>query len=337
MPILKDLWKKRKGQHILEYLDNLSNGFISAVKPEEVKYSSIKKEFKGKDFHLIYQEKGNDVDINLITNYKAPIGEISIGVGTAFGLPSKKLFEASFLKKDLLDNFLTESNDFNKGLLEEMIKDKVKDKDSVSLILFMSKTQVECLFEIKSNKGVFSQRSIFDNSLGKESFRVSSARQIEVGDTKVTLLGKLALELDYEKISEEDAKDIVQDQLEKDLIKHGLNYLPPSLKIKEATLENELTNFMADDGTGKLILGRGFELKSIFYYEIQGDYKERLDDIKAYGCDVSFSEGVTKLYGNPLLITRLGQELAGKQDYGLLKEREVPLISNKKEGLSTTD
>lgn len=309
------------GQHILDYLDKLSNGLISAVKPEEVVYSKEKNEFKGKDFHLICEKRDDRLAMVLNSNYKSPIGNISLGIAAPV-LMKKRIFEQELIKKEVLDNFLTQSNELNKGLLEEMLKDKVENgtlsrsgkPSQFSLEIFKDGPAYSLIIESKKGKFFYSN----PHKLEGEGTFLDFSEKFEIDNILITIEGELAAKIAYKKISQEEAKKIAVKKLKEEINNTEFKHLN-DFKIKEATLKDGLEKCMAEDEAGKLYFKT--EFGRVFSYEIQGNYTEKTDILNAYGCRIYFKDGKTLLSGNPLIITKLGRELVGKQDYGLLKEK----------------
>jgi hypothetical protein len=333
--------KDRKGE-LLEYLDKLSGGLFRPSKPDELKYSKEEgtEEIKGDDFRFSYYniKSGcilpcpDECAFRVVAKYDSPVGVVNFRV---VGWPGEKdKLEKRFPKKREIDDFLEKINEKNDGILKEMIKDNDVDSSTdnfredspAEFKIEIFDTSVSYSLEVKSRKGRFWHIGQDPSVSGRFS---GFSEHFDVDGTNIEVKGLTAVKYAYGKIDEESAKKEVKQKLEEEVEKTPLTHLK-DFKIKKAIIDDGIEEIVADDSIGYLRFSRevsgfsetGPEYREFYSYEIQAegikDKDEKIETIKAYDCYVREKEDKIELNGNPLLIVKLGRELTGKANYGLL-------------------
>jgi hypothetical protein len=302
----------------IKYLDGISGGLISAIKPDKLKV--VDELINGENFQLGYSpNKDGSASATFFGNYNSPIGNILLNFGTLTRLP-KDLFEEEFLKKGQIDSFLTRLNKKNGGLLEEMLKDRVSDPTFGRYPAYFAMQLFDngrhCSMNIESNKGLFFYNE--QNLNGSGEFKWFE-EEINVDNKKITFEDLLGAKISYGKISPEEVQEIAKVELEKVSDDSRFKYHPKDMKIINAKFGKNLERLSKSDFFGNFLFEKNeFDGKNNFSYEIPGDHSGWNEQIKAWGVYPYLHENKTKLIGNPLLIVSLGREIASGK-YNLLK------------------
>lgn len=307
---------------IMNYLDKISKGLISVVRPEGTEdkydYNEIKDAEElssiGENFKLYYKKIANpswyDIYFVLTSQYSSFVGDIPLQITTGpIGTPpvEEKRFEKFFPKKDEIDNFLKKWNDKTEGILSEIVKSHLKNQENLFEVRLWD-TQPQYLVRFHSEEGRFYYSG---DDLQGEAKIGGKTQKININGAEVFFNNLISLKYARGKISEEETKKELKEIIDKKL-DDDLKYIKNNMKLKNISIvDNEITEFNAD------FYGIGFFLKKdydkkIYYVEIPGFYENETEKISKFGVEVDEENNMTFLYGNPMLILKLGKELLEK-------------------------
>ncbi|AJF61181.1 TPA: hypothetical protein HA239_05005 [Candidatus Woesearchaeota archaeon] len=320
-----------KGKKTVEYLDSMSNGLVSRIIPKDANFR--KRSFASPSgFFMECKSSSDSVYLSLKNaEYPSPLGRSGISIATSSGYSNfleREAFESSFSSLKNLNKAIVDLDRKYEGLLGMMANnpsEKMPNPMNIAIILSGSSVTDEIpgratwMFEIFSDKGRFEAiGEFFREGIFKtqpQTFNVDNA-EITLKNHAITAAYIYGL-MDRKK-AEKETKKLLESELKS---MEGISQL--GLEVLSAEIEgaemggNTLISAVISDGAGQLRLQKSNEPK----YILGKSYSKRKRELESYGVHVKTSGKKTTLEGSIPLIVRLGRELSGIHNYGLLSQQ----------------